>query len=128
MVRNIGPALQVNDFEQADALPVRMHVGASYLVPAVERAVTGGTLSLTGEIVTRAGGREPAFRGGAEFGYKNEVFLRGGLPDKSADGTSVTLGLGLKRGGLQLDFSRGFGGNSSDAGEPPTYLTLRFKF
>jgi hypothetical protein len=128
MVRNIGPALQVNDFEQADPLPLRMHLGASYLLPAVERAVPGGSLLLTGELVAGRSSLTPAFRGGAEFGFKDEVFLRGGLSDKNADGTSVTLGLGLKRGGLQLDFSRGFGGVSSDADSPPTYLTLRFKF
>ena len=121
-------SLQVNDVPQADPLPTRIHLGAQYLVPKIEKSMPDGELRVSAELVEDVKFASPALRAGAELGIKKSFFLRLGLQGGSGDGASETIGLGVKRGGISIDFARGFGGFSSDAGSPPTYLTLRFQF
>lgn len=129
-VRSLGFRLQVNDAEQADPLPTRLHLGAQYLVPSIDRLVPDGVLRVSAEVVDRPAIGDPALRAGAEFGYKEQVFLRAGLTPRFGSGniSRSAIGLGVQRGGLALDFARAFGGPASDAGTPPTYMTLRFRF
>ena len=127
-LRNLGLRLQVNDNAQADPLPTRLHLGISALVPAVARALPGAELRWAAEMVNRTSLNEPAFRLGAELGLQRQVFLRGGYTSGLGDATGPAFGMGFVRGRLALDFARVFGGFSSDAGLPPTYLTLRAIF
>jgi len=128
MVRNVGFGLQIIDTEQADPLPMRIHIGADYRVAAVTRATPGATLHLTAEVVGRASFATPRLRAGAEFGYAETLFLRGGVVKGSGDGANAAVGFGIRKGTLGLEFARTFGGLSADAGDPPTYLTLRLAF
>lgn len=127
-VRNVGFRFQVNDVEQADPLPVRVHAGARYAVGAVDRVVKGGALHIGADLVDRLAFANPSVRGGAEFTYREQFFLRAGYATGSGDVAGAAVGLGVQRGGLSMDLARVFGGFSADLGTPPTHVTLRFRF
>jgi Uncharacterised protein family (UPF0164) len=127
-LRSAGLRLQVNDVEQADPLPARVHLGAQYVVPSIERAVEGGELRLATELASRLSFDQSSLRAGAEFAYRKQFFLRAGFASGNDPAAGVSIGLGLQRGGISVDFARSTGGLSSDAGIPPTYVTLRFRF
>ncbi len=127
-LRNAGFGLQTIDKEQADPLPTRLNAGAEYRVAAMERALPGATLRISGEIVVHGDFTSPALRGGAEVSLADRVFLRGGALTSSGDGTSAAVGFGYRQGLLSLDLARAFGGISADSGNPPTYITIRFGF
>ena len=127
-LRNFGPRLQVNDNPQADPLPSRVVVGAQYVIPNFAKQVPDGDLRLMAELVDRASLDQPSLRLGGEFGYRKQIYLRGGYITGSGDASGASVGLGIKRGGVAMDFARGFGDSSTDSGNPPTFLTLRFLF
>jgi hypothetical protein len=127
-IRDAGLSLQVNDAPQSDPLPTRIHLGAQYLVPNIEKNIPDGELHVSAEVVENTAFAAPALRVGGELGIKKTFFLRVGFAGSSGDGAGAAIGLGVKRGGISMDFARGFGGFSSDAGKPPTYLTVRFQF
>ena len=127
-IRDAGLKLQVNDAPQSDPLPTRIHLGAQYLVPGIGKSIPDGELRLSAEIVENSSFASTSLRAGGELAFKKLFFLRLGVAGGSGDGASAAIGLGVKRGGISMDFARGFGGLSSDAGKPPTYLTLRFQF
>jgi hypothetical protein len=127
-IRDAGLSLQVNDAPQSDPLPTRIHLGAQYLVPGIEKSIPDGELRVSAELVENTALGAAALRVGGELSYKKAFYVRIGAGGRSGDGTSAAIGLGVKRGGISMDFAQGFGGFSSDAGKPPTYLTLRFQF
>mgnify|MGYP003333738157 CR=1 FL=1 len=128
-LRNAGFGLQTIDAEQTDPLPTRLHVGADLRVDAVARAVPGASLHLSTELVLPTGSTSGQWiRAGGELGYADRFFLRAGAFTGSTDGSSAVVGIGVRQGLLSFDFSRAFGGLSTDAGSPPTYLTLRVAF
>ena len=127
-LRNAGLKLQINDNPQADPLPTRIDAGVQLQVPRIDSLIPGGALLLTADIVGDLSLSGPSFRSGAEFMYQKQFFLRAGFSTGSFDGAGAAIGLGLKRGGIAIDFSRAFGGLSADAGKPPTFITLRFQF
>ena len=128
VVKDIGFGLQTIDTEQTDPLPSRLHLGAEYRVDAVSKALPGAALRLTGELVTRLTFADPSFRGGAELAMADKYFVRGGVLTGSGDGSKAAIGFGIRQGTLGLEFARTFGGLSSDAGNPPTYVSLRIAF
>lgn len=127
-LRNVGFRFQVNDVEQADPLPVRVHVGARYAVPSVDRVVKDGAIHLSAELVDRPAFGDPSLRGGAEFSYHEQLFVRAGYATGSGDLAGAAVGLGVRRGGVSMDLARVFGGFSADLGSPPTHITLRVRF
>lgn len=127
-LRQMGLKLQVNDDAQSDPLPTRLHLGVQGRVPAVARALPGAALQWSAELVNRTSLNEPAVRIGAELALQQQLFLRAGYASGTGDATGPAIGLGFVRGRLGLDFARVFGGFSSDAGQPPTFLTLRVGF
>lgn len=127
-VRHLGLRLQVNDNAQSDPLPSRVHLGASARVPAVTKALAGADLRWSAEVVTRTSLNDPAFRVGAELGLQRLLFLRAGYASGLGDATGASIGLGFVRGALAIDFARVAGGFSADAGQPPTYLTVRLQW
>lgn len=127
-VRNLGFGLQTVDKEQTDPLPTRFVIGTSYLVAAVERALPGASLRLSADAVTRGSLARSSLRAGAEFSLADRIFIRGGALTSSADRTAASVGFGYRQGLMSIDLARAFGGISADAGEPPTYITLRFGF
>jgi len=128
LVRQLGLKLQVNDNAQSDPLPTRLHLGVQALVPAVAAALPGADLRWSAELVNRTSLNDPAVRVGAELGLRKQLYLRAGYASGTGDATGPAFGLGFVRGKLSLDFARVFGGFSSDAGQPPTFLTIRVQF
>ena len=127
-IRNAGFGLQTIDREQTDPLPARIHLGVDYLFGSLAGSLPGGSLHATAEMVNQLDLDSPAFRIGGELGIADRVFLRGGALTGSSDGSNASIGFGVKQGTLSLDFARTFGALPSEAGEPPTYVTLRVVF
>jgi len=129
-VRNLGLALQVKDSPQSDPLPSRLQVGILYRYPLPEAYAQDAGLNLSVDVVDGLSINKPLPRVGAEFSWQGQAFVRGGYVFESGDAEAggPTVGLGFVRGGLMLDLARVFSGFSADAGQSPTYLSLRFGF
>ena len=136
-IRNFGIVLQTIDAEQADPLPARLHIGASYTVARATRAVPWLALDLTGEIVAKRAPQDADLRVGAEARLGNQLALRAGLPtikvfsenpSMSGDGSKAVMGVGFRTGTLSFDFASSFGGSSASAGQPPMYFSIGKSF
>jgi hypothetical protein len=127
-VRNVGTRLQVNDSEQADPLPTRIEVGAEYKVPFIAALVADTELRIAAAVVSDKDIDHPAARIGADLAYEKNIHLRGGYVANDANGARTALGIGVVAGRLMFDIARTFGGLSADAGQTPTYLSLRYLF
>jgi hypothetical protein len=127
-VRNVGTRLQVNDREQADPLPTRIEIGAEYKLPFIAALVADTELRVAADVVSDKNIDHPAARIGADLAYEKNIHLRGGYVANDANGARTALGFGVVAGRLMFDIARTFGGLSSDAGQTPTYLSLRYLF
>jgi hypothetical protein len=128
-VRNMGLALQVQDSPQADPLPTRVQLGVAYRYPLPERYANDAELNLTADVIDGLHIDHPAPRVGAEFVWQKRAFVRGGYVfESNAEAGGPTLGLGFSRNNLIIDLARVFTGFSADAGQAPTFLSLRFAF
>lgn len=128
-VRNVGPRLQVKDQAQADALPTRINLGASYdpVFPGIPRDLAA---RLTAEVVTNATFAAPELHMGVQVGYssgKSRVVGRAGyvIQQESSGATGPSLGFGLASGRVQLDVARVFETFNTGLGVPPTYFSIR---
>ena len=129
-VRNMGLALQVQDSPQADPLPTRAQVGLLFRYPLPERYSKDAELNLSVDVIDGLNIDNPLPRVGAEFVWQKRAFVRGGYVFDSAESEAggPTLGLGFSRNNLVLDLARVFTGFSADAGQAPTFLSLRLAF
>jgi hypothetical protein len=127
-IRNIGPALQLKDKDQADPLPQIIQVGAKLRVPVPALAQTGATLDVSADVIQSAAIGGGSGGVGVVLGYRDILFLRGGYKVQPGDGGGPSIGLGLERGGFSLDFARRFDGLSAQLGQSPTYVSLRARF
>ena len=128
-VRNMGLALQVQDSPQSDPLPTRVQLGLAYRYPLPERYASDAELNLTADVIDGLHIEHPAPRVGAEFVWQKRAFVRGGYVfESNAEAGGPTLGLGFSRNNLVIDLARVFTGFSADAGQAPTFLSLRFAF
>jgi hypothetical protein len=143
----IGAALRN---QQADKRARQLEGGLSYDARIVQRYVSDVRLRLAGAVLDRAFERraDPAecpegqtcpapgtaydhdivVRVGATVVYQDRVYLRGGYIGGRGDASGPALGFGVVAGRLSFDIARAFDGLSADAGEPPTYFSLRFVF
>ena len=127
-VRNIGTRLQVNDREQADPLPTRIEVGAEYKLPFIAALVADTEVRLAADVIADKNVDHPAGRAGVDVTYEKNIHLRAGYVANDANGARTALGFGIGTGHLVFDIARTFGGLSADAGQTPTYLSLRYLF
>jgi hypothetical protein len=125
-VRNVGPRLQVVDSEQADALPARLHLGVDYRVWSRQSAAGETQLRLAAELVDRLKIGGPSVRIGGEIAHDGRFFLRGGYDSDEGGGPSV--GGGIVAGSFAIDIGRVLAGLSADLGQPPTHISLRYRF
>ena len=130
-LRNVGLSLQVKDKGQADALPTRVHVGASY-DPTFKQLGPQVRIRTTAELVSSVGLENPELHVGAQLGYAagtSLLILRGGYVAQQSNGgessTGPSVGLGLATGRVQLDLARIFESFSTGLGKPPTYISIR---
>jgi Type IX secretion system protein PorV len=127
-VRNIGTRLQVNDREQAVPLPTRIEVGAEYKLPFIAALVADTEVRIATDVVADRNFDHPAGRVGADVTYEKNIHLRAGYIANDANGSRTALGFGVAAGHLMFDIARTFGGLSADAGQTPTYFSLRYLF
>ena len=129
-VRNMGLDLQVQDSPQADPLPTRVQIGMLYRYPMPARYAEDAELNLSADLMDGLDIENPMPRFGAEFVWQKRAFVRGGyvLDAAGSESGGPTLGLGFSRNNLVLDLARVFTGFSADAGQAPTYLSLRLAF
>jgi len=127
-IRNIGSRLRITDGEDADPLPTRVEVGASYRLEFIRNYVSDVDFRLAGDIVATESAADPSARLGAELTYQKTAHLRAGYIANDANGANAALGFGLGAGRLVFDIARTFGGLSADAGKTPAYVSLRFLF
>jgi hypothetical protein len=125
-LRNAGPRLQVVDTEQADALPTRVHLGVDYRVTPLEKVVPNTRLHVAVELQDRLALDDRLVKVGSELRYHERLFLRGGYLFR--DGSGASVGGGIVAGNLSIDIARLMGGLSTELGEPPTFISLRFRF
>ena len=130
-LRNAGPDLELHDRPERDPLPTRWQLGVGHRVPAVARYAPDVDLHLGADLVTALDGDLESYRLGGEVMWQRRVTLRGGYVFDAGRGTveeGPAVGLGLVAGHLVVDIAREFQGLSVDAGQPPPYVTLRYRF
>jgi hypothetical protein len=128
-LRNLGLSVQVHDKPQADALPTRLHVGASY-DPSFNGLPKEIGARLTAEVVTDSKFKDPEFHVGSQLSYasgSSRLIARAGYNVQQSESIigGPALGIGLATGRVQLDLSRIFESFSSGLGTPPTYISIR---
>lgn len=134
--------------QQDDRRARQVEAGASYDVRAIQRYVSDvrvrAAVALQDRVTeqrTGDAGGDPqdgpaaaefnhaiGFRLGTTIVYQDRVYLRAGHISGGGDAKGPTLGFGVVAGRLSFDIARAFDGLSADAGEPPTYFSLRFVF
>lgn len=127
-LRNVGPRLQVNDNPQSDPLPARVQVGLTHRVAVVTAYVPTTQLTVSADVLTRLRFDDPSARIGTELAWRQRLFARAGYVFDESEGGGPSVGLGLAAGSLAVDIARLFEGLSSDAGQAPTYFSLRYLF
>jgi len=129
-VRNIGVRLHDGDASPSDPLPTRLQVGASarYVIP--KQYAEDAELTVSADVIDEFPVERPLPRLGGEFGWEKKAFLRAGYLFSlgSTESGGPTLGIGFVARRLVIDFARVFAGLSADAGQAPTYLSLRVTF
>lgn len=129
-LRNVGVRLQINDNPQSDPLPTRLQVGASarYVIPS--QYATDAEVRVSADVIDEVPVGRPLPRIGGEFVWEKRAFLRAGyvFADGASESGGPTLGIGFVARRLVIDFARVFAGLSADAGQAPTYLSLRLNF
>lgn len=133
MVRNLGPKLALRDRADKDALPTRWQAGVAYDVLQVARYAPDVQLRFAADLGSDMNYDAAGLRVGGEAVWQRRVALRGGYVFRDRAGATAqasgpTVGLGVTAGRFVVDLAREFQGLSVDAGEPPTHLSLRFRF
>ncbi|MEO5579303.1 MAG: PorV/PorQ family protein, partial [Gemmatimonadaceae bacterium] len=77
-VRNIGGRLQLTDGDEADPLPTRVELGASYQLKFIEKYVSDVNFRLAGDVIATESADDPSARVGAVLTYQNTAHLRAG--------------------------------------------------
>jgi hypothetical protein len=141
----IGTALRN---QQADRRARQLEGGASYDVRLIQRYVSDVRVRVAAALLDRAAERrtDPGvpppgapppeqeydhdldLRVGTAVMYQDRVHMRAGYITGDGDATGPALGFGVVAGRLAFDIARAFDGLSADAGQPPTYFSLRFVF
>jgi hypothetical protein len=128
-MRHVGPDFQVRDAEQADPLPRTWQVGMSGRVPSAAMAAQSLSMDVMADLLGSLANTGLSARVGGIVTYQAKYSLRAGytLENGERGGAAVGVGVFLSEG-MVLDLSRRFGGLSAQAGQPPTYVALRFLF
>lgn len=125
-VKHAGFKLQVENRDQADALPTRVELGVAYRVtirPATEseEALSARFLAdLHNEWGTYD---NPDARIGIELGYGSIVNIRSGYAILHSQSSGPSIGIGLRVGRIAVDFARIF--YDSGSFDEPVHLSVR---
>ena len=128
-VRNVGIDLQVENPEQADPLPTRLQVGASYRLPVPQQYAEDAEVHLAADLTDQLRFERPGTHVGIEVAWQKRVSFRAGYAAQTGSRLNgPAIGFGFVTGGLAIDFARVFDEISTGASQPPTYLSLRYLF
>lgn len=126
-VRNIRGRVKNDRDSEDDDLPTRIQFGlaARYVIP--KSYAEDAEVRLAADVIDELPLTRPLPRVGGEFAWEKRAFLRAGyvFASGSSESGGPTLGIGFVAGRLVIDFARVFAGLSADAGQAPTYLSLR---
>lgn len=127
-VRNLGPALQLKDAEQADPLPRVIQVGVRAEIPSKALAARKAALEASADVI-----HAPALEGaaggvGLTLSYNRQAFLRAGYNLRPGQSSGPSIGIGVERGALSIDIAQRYDAISTQSRETPTYVTLRARF
>ncbi len=126
-VRNIRGQFSRAEEGEDDDLPTRVQFGvaARYTIPKAYAA--DAELRLSADVIDELPLERPLPRVGGEFAWEKRAFLRAGyvFASGATESGGPTLGIGFVARRLVIDFARVFAGLSADAGQAPTYLSLR---
>lgn len=127
-LRNVGGDLRATPDEPPAALPRRLQLGASYRLSFIDRHLADMDVRVSGEVDATPALEDPGLRFGTAIVYQKRVHLRAGWGTADTEASGPSVGFGLTAGKLSFDIARTFEGLSADAGEPPTYFSLRYNF
>jgi hypothetical protein len=128
-IRNFGGKVKSGDTGARDALPTRTDAGFQYHIVALDKYLKDTQVIGAASVVTTRGQSGATLRIGTDIVYQNEIHFRAGyVGDRKNTDSNASLGFGIQSGHLVFDIARSFGGLSADAGQPPTYLSLRYLF
>jgi hypothetical protein len=125
-VRHAGFDLQLENKEQADPLPTRVHFGAVYRVVLQQSADMPQPLDarLLLDLQDSWGQyNSPEAHVGVELGYGDVVRLRTGYAFLHSESSGPSVGVGLQFGRFSFDFARVFFDSSSF--DEPVHISLR---
>jgi hypothetical protein len=132
-LRNLGFPLQVNNRDQADALPTRLVIGAAYrllLRPLTDdSAADRFDLRLAADVESpwhETG--TPDVRLGVDVGYRELVRVRGGFAFVHQGLSGPSVGLGVATGSIGVDLARTFLTGTDLVVPNPTFLSFRVVF
>lgn len=128
-LRNARIPFKAGD-DESDPLPTRIQIGASARYAIPKDYANDAEVSLSADVIDEVPAGNPLPRLGGEFAWEKRAFLRAGYLFSSGTSESggPTLGVGFVARRLVIDFARVFSGLSADAGQAPTYLSLRVTF
>ncbi len=132
-LRNLGFPLQVNNRDQADALPTRLVMGAAYrlLLRPVADDSAGDRFDLRLAADVESPWREtgtPDVRVGVDVGYRELVRVRGGYAFVHQGLSGPSVGLGVATGSIGVDLARTFLAGTDLVVPNPTFLSFRVVF
>lgn len=127
-VRNLGPALQVKDVDQADPLPRVIQLGLRVQVPSKVLAARKTSVDIEADVVNA-----PALQGtvggvGVNIAYDRQLFVRAGYRQQPGLAKGPSLGFGYERQGFGVDLAQRYDALSTQSGKSSTYFTLRARF
>jgi hypothetical protein len=132
-VRNIGFKLQVNNRDQADALPARLVIGALYRV-ALRGETTGPgddriDVKVAADVDSPWGSYgESQMRFGLDVGYQRLLRVRGGYAFVRDGLSGPSVGMGVETGAIGVDLARTFLSSADFVADNPTFVSFRLVF
>ena len=128
-VLNAGPGLQVENAEQADPLPGRLHFGVAYDVlrptPADERVALRVSTDIQ-DVLRDLG--HPIVSVGVELDVQESVFLRAGYAPGEGLGTGAAVGVELRYDRFDIAVSRSFVNSQLSADTEPFQVSFGINF
>jgi hypothetical protein len=126
VVRHAGLELQLENEEQADPLPTRVQLGASYtvLLPALSGTDQRFDARIIADVDDRWGQYDsPDVRVGLDVGLGELVRFRGGYAFLDSESEGPSVGVGLRVGRIAVDLARVFFVSSSF--DEPFHISVR---
>jgi hypothetical protein len=125
-VKHAGFKLQVQNRDQADALPTRVELGVSYRMQLRPATETNEALSarFLADLHNEWGTYDnPDARLGVELAYGEFVSIRSGYAILQSQSSGPSIGIGVRVGRIAVDFARIF--YDSGSFDEPVHLSLR---